>query len=64
MGERGKVRAHYSVYSDVITEFYKKYPKYNRMPFSFLLTLLSDKNFKTADQLFQKLERHDLQLTY
>jgi hypothetical protein len=64
MGKRGEVRPNYSVYSDVITDFYNKYPKYSNMPFSFLLAMLSDKNFKTADQLFQKLERHDMQLTY
>ena len=39
MGSEGKVRANYSVYSDVITEFYNKYPKYKTAPFSFLLRL-------------------------
>jgi len=64
MGQRSKERANYSVYSDVITAFYNKYPKYNNVPFSFLMTLLSDKTFKTEDQLFSKLERHDLQATF
>jgi hypothetical protein len=59
MGPRGKLRANYSIYSDVITEFYNKYPKYNIVPFGFLLRLLSDKSVKTADELFAKLERHD-----
>jgi hypothetical protein len=64
MGDGGKLRANFSVYSDVNTEFYNKYPKYNNVPFSFLMTLLADKKFKTADELFSKLERHDLQTTF
>jgi hypothetical protein len=64
MGHRGKTRASFSVYSDAITEFYQKYPQYKNAPFSFLTKLLSDKNYQTADQLFQKLERHDLQATF
>jgi len=64
MGDGGKVRANFSVYSDIITEFYNKYPKYNNVPFSFLMTLLADKKFKTADDLFAKLELHDLQTTF
>jgi hypothetical protein len=63
-GRQNKVLAKFSVYSDVITEFYRKYPKYDHVHFSFLLTLLSDKNLKTADELFQKLERHDMQITF
>jgi hypothetical protein len=63
-GRQDKVLAKFSVYSDVITEFYRKYPKYDQLHFSFLLTLLSDKNLKTADELFQKLERHDMQITF
>ena len=54
----------FSAYTGVITEFYAKYPKYSHVPFGWLMTLLSDQNYTTADQLFQKLQQHDMQWTY
>jgi hypothetical protein len=42
----------FSAYADVITEFYTKHPEYQGIPFVNLLKLLSDRNYKTADQLY------------
>jgi hypothetical protein len=43
----------WSVYTDVITEFYTKHPEYRGIPFMNLVTLLSDRSYKTSDQLYQ-----------
>jgi len=65
MGKQGKLPANYSSFSEAITDFYKKYPKYKNAPFPFLIRLMSDKNnFSTPEQLFQKLERNDMQATF
>ena len=52
-----------SAYTDVITEFYTKRPEYRGVQFDFLMMQLNDKDFKTADQLFEdaKSYRWDLQ---
>jgi hypothetical protein len=49
-----------SVYTDVITEFYTKHPEYQGVPFVNLMKLLSDHNYKTADQLYQMALKGEL----
>jgi hypothetical protein len=46
-----------SAYTGVITEFYTKHPEYRRVPFDYLMMQLNDKDFKTADQLFEMAKR-------
>lgn len=43
----------FSAYTAVITEFYTKYPEYQNIPTGYLLFFLSDRNYGTADQLYQ-----------
>jgi hypothetical protein len=43
----------FSTYTDVITEFYTKHPEYQGIPFMNLMKWLSDRNHKTADDLYQ-----------
>jgi hypothetical protein len=43
----------FSAYTDVITEFYTEHPEYQDVPFVELMKQLSDRNHKTADQLYQ-----------
>src|SRR4029077_17780416 len=50
----------FSAYTDVITEFYTKHPEYGDIPFGNLLKLLSDRNSKTADQLYQMALKEEL----
>ncbi len=40
-------------YTDVITEFYTKHSEYRGVPFFILMKLLSDRNYKSADQLYE-----------
>jgi hypothetical protein len=49
-----------SAYADVITEFYTKHPEYHGVPFVNLMKLLSDRNYKTADQLYQMALKGEL----
>ena len=43
----------FSAYTTVLTEFYTKHPEYQNIPEPYLFTFLSDRNNKTADQLYQ-----------
>jgi hypothetical protein len=43
----------YSVYTTVITDFYSGHPEYQNVPKVYLLSFLTDRNYKTADQLHQ-----------
>lgn len=49
-----------SAYTGIITEFYTKHPEYRRVPFTFLMMYLNDKDFKTADQLFEKAKSGEM----
>lgn len=44
-------------YTKVITEFYTKHPEFRGIPFVNLIRLLSDRNRKTADELFQMAQK-------
>jgi hypothetical protein len=59
-GRTGITQDDYSVYSNEISDFYTKYPKYKNVAFGYLFSLLSDRNQKTADQIFQELERNHM----
>jgi hypothetical protein len=48
-----------SAYTGVITEFYSKHPEYRRVPFDYLMMWLNDKDFKTADQLFEMAKKRN-----
>ena len=50
----------FSAYADVITEFYTKHPEYQAIAFVNLLKSLSDRNYKTADQLYQMALKGEL----
>lgn len=43
----------FSAYTTIITEFYTKYPEYQNIAKAHILYFLSDRNFKTVDQLYQ-----------
>jgi hypothetical protein len=49
-----------STYTDSITEFYTKHPEYQSISFVNLMTSLSDRNCKTADQLYQMALKGEL----
>jgi len=49
-----------SAYTDAITEFYTKHPEYQGVPFVNLMKWLSDRNYKTADQLYQMAQQGEL----
>jgi len=49
-----------SAYTDVITDFYSKHHEYWGVPFVNLLKLLSDRNYKTADQLYEMAQKGEL----
>ncbi len=40
-------------YTTVLTEFYTKHPEYRGIPSAYLLSFLSDSQYRTADQLYQ-----------
>ena len=50
----------FNAYTDVITEFYTRHPGYRGIPFVNLMKLLSDRNHKTADQLYQMALKEEL----
>lgn len=50
----------FSAYVDVITEFYTKHPEYQGIPFMNLMKSLSDRNYKTTDQLYQMALKGEL----
>ncbi len=49
-----------SAYTKVVTEFYTTHPEYTGVPFPSLMELLSDKKYKTADQLYQMALKGEL----
>lgn len=42
----------FHAYTDVLTEFYTKHPEYRNIPFVYLMEFLTDKQHKSADELF------------
>jgi hypothetical protein len=43
----------FSAYTSVMTDFYSKHPEYRNVPKVYILQLLSDRSYKTADQLYR-----------
>jgi hypothetical protein len=43
----------FNAYTTVVTDFYSKHPEYQHIPTGYLLFSLSDRNYGTADQLYQ-----------
>ncbi len=50
----------FTAYTDVITEFYTEHPEYRGIPFVNLVKSLSDRRYKTADQLYQMAVKGEL----
>jgi len=50
----------FSAYTDVITEFYTKHPDSEDIPFVNLMKVLSDHDYRTADQLYQMVLKGEL----
>ncbi len=53
-------RQDFSAYTDVITEFYSKYPEYRSIPFPYLMDHLSDEEYRSAEQLAQMAQKRNL----
>jgi hypothetical protein len=49
-----------SAYTSAITEFYTKHPEYQGIAFVELMKSLSDRDYKTADQLYQMAQKGEL----
>jgi len=43
----------FSAYTEVITDFYTKHPEYWNITYGYIMSLLNDRNYKTADQLYR-----------
>jgi hypothetical protein len=50
----------FSAYTTVITDFYSGHPEYQNIPKVYLLSLLTDQNYKTADQLYQMAAKGEI----
>jgi hypothetical protein len=50
----------FSAYTNAITEFYTKYPEYQAIPVPNLMEFLSDKKYRTADQLYEAAKRREV----
>jgi hypothetical protein len=59
-----KDSADFTAYTTVITEFYTKHPEYRGVPFFYLLSFLSDRQFKTADELYQMALKGELRTNF
>ena len=56
--------ADFTAYTTVITEFYTRHPEYRGIPFAYLLSFLSDRQYKTADQLYQMAVKGELRTEF
>jgi hypothetical protein len=43
----------FSAYTTIITEFYTKHPEYQHIPKVYLMLFLTNRTYKTADQLYE-----------
>jgi len=50
----------YSVYINVITEFYRKHPEYRKIQLVILMHYLTDQEFKSADELYTMAKHGDI----
>ncbi|MBZ5543506.1 MAG: hypothetical protein LAO07_07480 [Acidobacteriia bacterium] len=51
-------------YAKVITEFYQKYPKYRNIPYAYLMFLMTDDWYKTADEIYQAALEGKIRTTF
>jgi hypothetical protein len=49
-----------SAYTTVLTEFYTKHPEYQNIPKVYLLSFLTDRAYKTADQLSEMAMKREI----
>ena len=50
----------FTAYTSVMTEFYTKHPEYQNIPQVYLMSFLTDRNYKTADQLYQMAVKREM----
>ena len=51
-------------YADVITEFYTKHVEYRNIPLTYMITLLIDGRYQTADELYQAAVKRKIQVDF
>ncbi len=51
-------------YVKVITDFYQKYPRYRNIPYVYLIFLLTDDWYKTADEIYQAALAGQIRTTF
>lgn len=51
-------------YTSVITDFYSKHPEYQSIPKVYLLSFLTDRRFKTSDQLYQMASKGEMRTRF
>ena len=55
---------HSDAYTTVLTDFYTSHPEYRGIPSAYLLEFLSDRRFKTADQIYQMALKGEIRSTF
>ncbi len=51
-------------YTTVLTDFYKKHPQYENVPSAYLLSFLTDNQFKSADELYEMAQKGELRTNF
>jgi hypothetical protein len=54
----------YDAYGGVITQFYENYPKYQGIPYFYLMLELSDSRYKTANDLYKMAEKGEIRTVF
>jgi hypothetical protein len=54
----------FSAYTTVIREFYAKHPEYQNIPKSYLMSFLTNPNFKTADELYEMAVKGEMRIHF
>lgn len=48
-----EARQDFSAYTEVLTDFYRMHREYRRIPFDYLMQFLTDRQYKTSNQLYE-----------
>ena len=51
-------------YTEVITTFYSKYAKYEGIPYAYLMLLLTDDRYNTADEIYQAALKGEIRTNF
>jgi len=54
----------FSNYTNVITDFYTQHPEYQNIPFFYLMRYLSDRQYKTSDELYRMALKGELRTNF